>query len=139
MGINGIIDRKLAAFDETLTRLTAYIPAQVSYDDFKNDWGLQKIVERSLQILVESMIDIAERIIAMEKRVPPKSLAEAIETIQQMGILSKEAMFVDMVRFRNFLVHNYDRLDESILFDIICNKLHYFGLFKNDIVRYQNH
>ena len=136
MGLNGIIDRKLAMMDETLQRVREYIPD--SYESFRNDWGLQKIVERSLQILVEAMIDIAERIIALEKQIPPSSSAEAIETLQRMGILTDEPSFVQMVRFRNFLVHNYDRLDDSILYDVLTNRLHHFETFRNDIIRFQN-
>lgn len=58
---NGILVRKLAEMEETLRRLQGYLPS--TYEEFAKDWGRQKIVERALQILVEAMIDIGERLL----------------------------------------------------------------------------
>jgi hypothetical protein len=67
---NGVVVSKLAIIDEYLKKLQGYIP--VSMDQFASDWGLQKIAERSLQVMIEVMIDIAERIVAQKGMVPQK-------------------------------------------------------------------
>ncbi len=73
---NGILVRKLAEMEETLRRLQSYLPS--IYEEFAKDWGRQKIVERALQILVEAMIDIGERLIALSGGLPPETSASAM-------------------------------------------------------------
>lgn len=57
--------------------------------------GLAKIIERSLQVLVEAMIDIGER----------ASAADVMRRLQGLGIIRTADRYIPMVRFRNFLVH----------------------------------
>ncbi|MDI7267034.1 MAG: DUF86 domain-containing protein [Myxococcota bacterium] len=124
---NGVILAKLAVIDDTLHRLSAYLP--VSFEKLEADWGLRKIAERSLQIMVEAMIDIAERFIALEGGVPPTTSVEAIERLQRAGIVAPNAAYARMVRFRNFLVHNYDSLDVGILYGVLTSHLQEFRTF----------
>jgi uncharacterized protein YutE (UPF0331/DUF86 family) len=80
MPANAVIQRKLEVFDTTLNKLRGYLP--VSYEKLCNDRGLQKIVERSLQIPVEIMIDVARRIIAKRGDVAPQVSADAIRRLK---------------------------------------------------------
>jgi uncharacterized protein YutE (UPF0331/DUF86 family) len=134
--INGVIGKKLEIFDDTLSRLKNYLP--ITYDQFQMDWGMQKIVERSLQILVEIMIDIANRIIARKGEIPPQVSSDAIEKLKQYGYIQDVTVYKKMVRFRNLLVHNYDSLDMGILYDILTRKLEDFIEYKNAILLIEN-
>lgn len=129
---NSVVQRKLESFDTTLDHLRRYLP--VNYQAFSEDWGLQKIVERALQILVEIMIDISQRIISLKGDVPPRASTEAILKLKEYGIIQDEAVYVKMLRFRNYLVHNYDALDTAILYDIITKRLNDFERFKREIL-----
>jgi len=60
---NGVLVKKLAEMDETLRRMRDYVPT--TYEQLAADWGRQKILESALQILLEAMIDIGERLIAL--------------------------------------------------------------------------
>lgn len=133
---NDIIISKLSRIDEYLIKLENYLP--VSYDELKNDWGLQKIIERSLQFMVEVMIDIAERIIARKGGAPPVTSADAISRLKDLGVVQNVDTYTQMVRFRNLLVHNYDTLDIKILHSIITERLDDFKKFKKEIIRYEN-
>ncbi len=132
MPSNAVIQRKLEVFDTTLNKLRGYVP--VSYEKLCEDWGLQKIIERSLQILVEIMIDIAQRIIAERGDVAPQVSADAIRKLKEYGIIENDEIYSKMVRFRNFLVHNYDSLDTAILYEIITKRLTDFEQFKHEIL-----
>lgn len=132
MSENAIIQKKLVVFDETLNKLKAYLP--VSYEKLCEDWGLQKIIERSLQILVEIMIDIAHRIIAKKGQAAPPMSANAIQKLKEYGIIQNDEVYIRMVKFRNFLVHNYDALDLGIIYEIINKRLTDFEQFKHDIL-----
>ncbi len=132
MPSNAVIQRKLEVFDTTLNKLRCYLP--VSYEELCEDWGLQKITERSLQILVEIMIDIAQRIIAQRGDAAPQVSADAIRKLKEYGIIQNDEVYSKMVRFRNFLVHNYDSLDMAVLYEIITKRLTDFEQFKHEIL-----
>jgi len=65
MKYNGVIQRKLAILDEQVVRLRQHL-AGVTAEQFAQSWALRSMTERALQVAVEIVIDIAERIIAIE-------------------------------------------------------------------------
>lgn len=68
---------------------------------------LQNACERALQVAIKVMIDISERILALEKVPPQNTEAENIEQLMQLNIIRPFTEYKDMVRFRNFIVHRY--------------------------------
>ena len=54
---------------------------------------------------------------------------ESIAKLQEMGIISPRSEYLDMVRFRNFIVHRYEKIDLEIIFGILKNKLFLFRVF----------
>ncbi len=133
---NGVILSKVSSMESYLLKLKGYIP--VDLESFRNDWGVQKIAERSLQVLIEGMIDIAGRIIARSGGTPPPTSAEAIERLGLMGILTDTEKYVKMVRFRNLIVHNYEAIDPEILYVILTGKLSDFYDFISEIKKHEN-
>jgi uncharacterized protein YutE (UPF0331/DUF86 family) len=131
---NGIVARKLSEMDATLRRLREYVPA--SYEEFIKDWGRQRIVERALQILIEGMIDIGERLIALSGGPPADTSAGVMERLQQLGIVKDAGRYVPMVRFRNFLVHQYEQVDLTILYGIALRKLEDIDAFVAEVTAY---
>ena len=65
MKYNGVIQRKFTLLDKHLLELQKHLK-DVNFLVFKNDWALRCMAERSLQVMLEIVIDIAERIIAIE-------------------------------------------------------------------------
>ena len=65
MRYNGIIQRKLSLLEQQLLNLEASL-ATVDLNVFSNSWEKRSIAERALQVSIEILIDIAERIIAIE-------------------------------------------------------------------------
>ncbi len=132
---NGIILSKISVIEEYVLKLQNYVPA--SFDQFQADWGLRKIWERSLQVMIEVMIDIAERIIATKDVVPQKTAAETMKKLRELGIIKNDDTYIKMVRFRNLVVHNYDSIDAGILFAIVNNNLNDFKSFVDEIKQYE--
>ena len=132
---NVVILSKLSTIEEYLTKLNEYLPA--SFGDFKDDWGLQKIVERSLQVMIEIMIDIAERIIAQKNILPPETSAEAMKKLQELGVIKNHESYAKMIRFRNFVVHNYDSIDVEILYSIVTKDINDIKMFMDEIRAYE--
>jgi uncharacterized protein YutE (UPF0331/DUF86 family) len=94
---------------------------------------LQNASERALQVAVEVMIDISERILAIENIPPQNSASDNIIRLQKMNILRPIPEYLEMVKFRNFIVHCYEKIDIEFVFSIIRNKLIFFESFINDI------
>jgi len=132
MRFNGVIQRKLALLDSQVCQLEQTL-RDVSYGDFSTNWGLRCIAERALQVSIEIVIDIAERIIAMEGAGPVSTAAEAIERLERMKIIGSRTPYVEMIRFRNVIVHQYEEIDSAILFDLAKNRLSDFRRFRDEI------
>jgi uncharacterized protein YutE (UPF0331/DUF86 family) len=52
--------------------------------------------------------------------------AENMKKLQDIGILSARPEYENMVRFRNFFVHRYEKIDLEIIYGILKNKLFLF-------------
>jgi len=129
---NGIIQRKLALLDKYLTRLENEFE-DVDIQRFKKNWALQRMTERVLQVMVEVVVDIAERIIALEKAGPTATAAEAMERLVELKIIKSVQPYTNMIRFRNLFVHQYEEIDPEIVFNIAKNKLESFRRFRDEI------
>jgi uncharacterized protein YutE (UPF0331/DUF86 family) len=93
-------------------------------------------VERDLQILVEIVIDVCQRLISLDGQSPAASGADAVARCVQMGALSDDDAYRQMVRFRNFTVHRYDRIDVEVLVAVISRQLPDFDRFREEILAY---
>ena len=134
MTYNGVIQRKLALLDTQVQNLRKYLN-DVDKDAFVSDWGLRSMAERALQVATEIAIDIAERLIALRDAGPVASAAEAIRKLVQLDILDSEQPYVEMVRFRNMIVHEYEEIDPELLYELATAKLDDFTRFRAEIDR----
>lgn len=94
---------------------------------------MQKATERSLQISIEVMIDVSERILALNEIEPANTSAENMKKLEQLGIIKSFDDYANMVRFRNFIVHRYEKIDIEIIYSIIKNNLYLFTQFVDEI------
>ena len=131
---NGVVQRKFALLDKYLLQLQRELKG-VDFDVFRNDWVQQRMTERALQVMVEIVIDIAERIIAVQNAGPAASATDAIEKLVELGVLKSAKPYINMVRFRNLIVHQYEEIDPEILYNLARNQLEDFRQFRNEIDR----
>ena len=132
MRYNGVIQRKLTLLDKQVRQLKKSLK-EISYSNFAESWEKRSMTERALQVSVEIIIDVAERIIAIEGAGPVASAAEAIETLVHLNIIKSASPYVDMVRFRNLIVHQYEEIDPAILFELATKRLDDFRKFRDEI------
>jgi len=131
MKYNGIISRKLENISQRVEKLRQL--GSLSADRLEEDYFLRSGIERTLQVCVEAMIDIAERIISLKNRPPATTSAKALAQLESLGIIASSAAYSDMIKFRNFIVHRYEAIDISILLDICNTKLDDFDRFIHEI------
>ena len=91
------------------------------------------MTERALQVAVEIVIDISERIIALENCGHVESASECIKKLVVLKILKLEQPFEKMVKLRNIIVHQYEHINPEILFDLTKNCIDNFKKFINAI------
>ena len=134
MSVNGVIIGKLQHLDEILAKLRSLGPLNRTQLD--TDWRTKMAVERAIQVLVEIIIDVSQRIIAEDGQTPAGSGREAIERCVQMGVLSSIEPYQRMIQFRNFVVHLYERVETIFLVDIVNKRLADFESFRDEVLAY---
>ena len=110
----------------------------ISWQVYQTDKRARRFVERTLHILVEACIDIAQHIISDENFREPTSYREAFVILAEEGILKPKDLnrFENMASFRNLIVHYYERVDDHTVFGIFKTRLSDFELFTDRIVEY---
>jgi uncharacterized protein YutE (UPF0331/DUF86 family) len=132
--INGVILQKLQTLDETLTEVQSL--GQVNVALLNSDWRTRRAVERDLQVLVEIVIDICQRLISLAGQTPAATGVDAVERCIQLGALSDAEAYRHMVRFRNYIVHRYERVDAAVLVDVVNQRLPDFDQFRTEVLAY---
>jgi len=134
MNINGVIIRKLESLDKALGELRSL--GEISVEQLEQDWRTKRAIERNLQILVEIVVDVCQRLLSLDGQTPPSTGGEAIKRCIQLGALSEYESYRDMVRFRNFIVHRYEQVDNAILVAMVQRHLVDFERFRGEILTY---
>ena len=131
-----LILRKLSNLDEYLKQINEY--ANISSKDYATDWKIQRIVERTLQMMIETCLDVSGHIISDEKLRVPETYADMFRILVENDILkgSQLEAFEKMAKFRNIVVHDYEKIDAGIVIGILQKNLKDFEVFKAAIIDY---
>ncbi|MBI2525434.1 MAG: DUF86 domain-containing protein [Candidatus Rokubacteria bacterium] len=132
-----LILRKLADLDQYLVQVSEY--RGITVEEYRRDWKIQRIVERTLQMAIEVCVDVASHIIADRGLRVPATYAEAFEILGEAGLLDAAltAQMVRMAGFRNVLVHEYARVDAEIVVGILAGRLGDLARFRATALAWQ--
>lgn len=108
----------------------------LNLDEYRSDDDIQTIVERKLQLAIQSCIDIANYIIARKRLHIPDEEANIFLVLAQNDIIEKNLArrMKGMVNFRNILVHEYLGIYNQIVHDHLNENLQDFDKFAKSIV-----
>lgn len=128
-----LLARKLANMEMYLGQIEEFSKATVSA--YKKDWKTQRIVERTLQILIEHCIDIANHIISDRAMRVPTGYSDAFKVLMENKIIGSNlyAKMDKMAKFRNIIVHQYEKIDPAIIVSILHKNLKDFKKYKEAI------
>jgi len=131
-----LIGRKLAQMDTYLSQMREF--SKISVAVYQHDWKIQRIVERTLQILVEVCIDIANQIISDKGMRLPTGYADTFEVLMANKVINKRLFgtMEKMAKFRNVVVHQYDKIDPEIVVSILHTNLGDFEKYKKAVIKY---
>ena len=129
-----LILRKLAELEEYLGQVKEY--ANIAVGRYSKDWKTQRVVERTLQMMIETCADIAGHIISDKGYRIPVTYADAFRVLYENGILDKDLFETmgKMAKFRNIIVHHYDKVDTEIVLGILKKDLKDFSAYKDAII-----
>ena len=110
--------------------------ADLTVAQYSTDWKIQRIIERTLQMMIESCVDITGHIISDKGWRSPKSYADAFKVLHERGVITDSSFqaLEKMAKFRNIVVHHYDRVDAEIVVSILRRNLDDFTGFRDAIV-----
>jgi len=130
-----LIMRKLAELETYIKQIREY--SAITVKEYFKDWKLQRIVERTLQMMIELCVDIANLIIADEKFRVPTSYSDTFKVLEEEGLISDEQCntMKKMAQFRNIIVHHYDKIDETIIVNILKQNLKDFFEYRDSVLK----
>ena len=128
--------RKLTQLEEYISQIEEY--RSLSVEQYKDDWKLQRIIERTLQMMIKTCVDIAGHIISDSKYRIPDSYADSFRVLSENKIIAAELCktMEQISKFRNVVVHHYDRVDAEIVVGILRNRINDFDSYKDAIINF---
>lgn len=116
-----LVAKKLARIETCVQELrTLGDPARI-----RSDLREERFFEHTLQIAIQSVLDVASHIVSEERLGEPHSNHELIDLIARRGWIPAdlELPLHQMIGFRNVLVHGYESVDLAIVEDIARHRL----------------
>ena len=125
-----LILRKLSQLQEFTAQLREY--QTVTAGQYAAEWKTQRIIERTLQMAIEVCLDVAGHIISDKGYRIPNSYADTFAVLFENRVIDEKLLSAleKMARCRNFIVHNYDKIDAEIIVGILKKNLPDFEAFK---------
>jgi len=131
-----IITKKLSVMVESLKALEPIMTMPLK--DYRQDVYKRKAAERLLQEVIEAAIDINTHIITSSGHTPPDDYYESFIKIGELGVI--EIQFAEKLApsagLRNRLVHEYDDIQDSIVYDSISFAENLYPKYIQAVERY---
>jgi uncharacterized protein YutE (UPF0331/DUF86 family) len=129
-----VVQRKLSQLDTYLQQVSEF--STITLEEYQGEWKIQRIVERTLQMMIETCVDIANHLISDRGMRSPTSYADTFQILKENAIVndSLHDSLEKMVKFRNIVVHQYEGVDAGIVLMILKNHLEDFERFRDAVI-----
>lgn len=132
-------DRILEKMDELekyLRELEEYLPEEE--EEYLNNSLIKRACERAFQLASENLLDICNLIISEKGFGIPTDSKDCIRKLAENGVIprSLSTRLEELVGFRNLLVHQYGRVDDSRAYSYLNIELKDFYEFIETIDKY---
>lgn len=121
--MNEKINDKIIEIEKYLEELSEIVPN--NFEEYQNNFEKKAACERYFEKIVESVIDLCF-ILANDKGFKMPEEDEAIfDVLYQEKIISEELSkkLKDAKGMRNFIIHQYGKIDDEIIFETITGQL----------------
>lgn len=104
-----------------------------SYKEYIKDYTNYRTIERNIQLIVDTAVDINNHIILANDREPPIDYYDSFVKMENLEIISSELArkLASSAGLRNKLVHEYEKIDDHLLYlEAKKNLKNYFEYIK---------
>ena len=131
-----VVQRKLSQLDTYLQQVNEF--STITLEQYQGEWKIQRIVERTLQMMIETCVDIANHLISDRGMRSPTSYADTFQILKENAIVNESLhdSLEKMAKFRNIVVHQYEGVDAGIVLTILKNHLVDFERFRDAVLVY---
>jgi uncharacterized protein YutE (UPF0331/DUF86 family) len=133
-----LVFRKIASLLEYQKQVGEY--SAITVEQYRGDWKIQRIIERTLQMMIELCADIANHVISDNGLRTPETYADTFRVLAENSILTRDQLAVmeKMAKFRNIVVHQYETVDAEIVILVLRRHLDDFKQFSDSVVQFIN-
>ena len=116
-----LVAKKLALIETCVQQLRSLARPQALRTDVRE----QRFIEHTLQIAIQSALDVASHIVSDDRLGEPETNRELFDLLVKAGALSPSlaSTLRDMAGFRNVIVHGYQDVDLGVVEDVLRNHL----------------
>ncbi len=130
------IERKLRLLAEYLNELDQI--SQASYKQYETNFQVKRTAERLIQLIVEVATDVNGLLIVGLGEPPPQDYFTSFIKLSQLDVLPEDfaQTLAPTTAIRNRLVHEYDRVDDRLVYISIRPILEEFTQYLDTIRKY---
>lgn len=140
------MDERILEQLKLLNRYVQYLEhiAKADQEKLTTDFVLRGGAERYLQLAIESCINIGNRILSLlQDNAPvksPETYSDIFHEMARHGVIPMHFLdtVLNMVRFRNRIVHMYWDIDPAQLHDILRQHLGDFVAYRDHVMAFIN-
>jgi uncharacterized protein YutE (UPF0331/DUF86 family) len=125
-----VIRKRMNKLDEYLSIL--YNLRKYSFDDFTSHPEHYGSAERFLHLSIEAILDMGNHVIADSDLGIINWYSDIPSILEKNGYIDSNLrrQWLQMIGFRNTLVHDYVEIDRRIVYDVLQNRLEDFEKIK---------
>jgi uncharacterized protein YutE (UPF0331/DUF86 family) len=88
-------------------------------------------------MMIELCVDIPNHIISDRKLRIPFTYADSFKVLSEAGLIDQDlhGIMEKMAKFRNIIVHDYDKIDQAIVVMILKKHLQSFLTFRDRVLQ----
>ncbi|HHY34287.1 MAG TPA: DUF86 domain-containing protein [Firmicutes bacterium] len=131
-----VIKRKLQKLSEYLDELEAM--RGISLEEYLGDFRNKRVVERLIQLIVDVAVDINTHIVVGAGKPAPSDAYTSFIEVAKLGVLTQELAceIAPSAGERNIIVHEYEVIDDVIVFQSIGQTLEMYGRYIDAVLDY---
>ncbi len=126
--------KQLASYYQELEQ----IASGLTFENYQNQIMIKRAIERDIQLIVECATDINNMILKQLSKGPAKDYFNSFIDLADNQVIETDfaLKLAPSTGLRNILVHEYEKIDDRIVFKSITNVLIYYRQYLQIIAEY---
>lgn len=126
--------KQLASYYQELEQ----IAAGLTFDNYRKQIVTKRAIERDIQLIVECATDINNMILKQLSKGPAKDYFNSFIELADNQVIEMDfaLKLAPSTGLRNILVHEYEKIDDRIVFKSITNVLTFYNKYLQVIAEY---